>query len=185
MPVFLARGPNGIERKRILSQSEQDIYFQQVVDFLRNTNASPPARLQVSAYRKNFTQNTKLLFRPFALQAALEHVDPEGVVFEPINRSAPTWHRRLLYVSDKLGRLVAQTDVFCGLLKEDEGELLFGEQANQVGSAAVLMLQDDEKLIAALAIANEDRDYYRDSMSTSMLSYIGEVLAEAIVMHTA
>jgi hypothetical protein len=101
--VFLARGPNGIERKRILSQSEQDIYVQQVVDFLRNTNASPPARLQVSAYRKNFTQNTKLLFRPFALQAALEHVDPEGEVFEPINRSAPTWHRLLLYVSDKLG----------------------------------------------------------------------------------
>ena len=88
-------------------------------------------------------------------------------------------------VNDKLGRLVAQTDVFCGLLKEDESELLFGEQANQVGSAAVLMLHDDEKLIAALAIANEDRDYYRDSMSTSMLSYIGEVVVEAIVLRTA
>ncbi len=85
-------------------------------------------------------------------------------------------------VSDTLTRMVGKDEIFCGLLRKDESALLFGEQANQAASAAVLTLHHDDELIAVLAIANEDRDYYRDSMGTSMLSYIGELLTQAMVM---
>ena len=80
----------------------------------------------------------------------------------------------------QLGRLVDGNKPFCGLLKAEECELLFVEQSSKVGSAAVLPLYSDRGLLAILAIANEDKNYYRDNMSTFLLTYIGEIVTRVI-----
>lgn len=84
-------------------------------------------------------------------------------------------------IMDRIPRLIDSDKPYCGLLKEEESELLFADQAGQVGSAAVIPLYLEQSPIAILAIANEDRNYYRNNMSTSLLSYIGEVVA--LVIH--
>lgn len=75
----------------------------------------------------------------------------------------------------ELARFVEKDHAYCGLLREQEKQLLFAEQAEQAGSAAVLPLRSNGEPIALLAIGNTDKNYYRENMSTSLLDYIGQV----------
>jgi len=81
---------------------------------------------------------------------------------------------------NQLARLVKASKPYCGVLKAEESALLFPDRSDQVGSAAVLPLYAEHRLIGILAIANEDKNYYRDNMSTLLLTYIGEVVARII-----
>jgi len=78
-------------------------------------------------------------------------------------------------IKTELSRFVDKDHAYCGLLREQEKQLLFTDQAEQVGSAAVLPLRRNGELIALLAIGNADKNYYRENMSTSLLDYIGQV----------
>jgi len=81
----------------------------------------------------------------------------------------------------ELARFVEKDHAYCGLLREQEKQRLFADQSEQVGSAAVLSLRNDGKLIAILAIGNADKNYYRENMSTSLLDYIGQVTAKLLI----
>ncbi len=83
-------------------------------------------------------------------------------------------------IKTELSRFLEKERAYCGLLREQEKQLLFTEQAKQVGSAAVLPLRNNGELIALLAIGNADKDYYRENMSTSLLDYIGEVTSNLL-----
>lgn len=83
-------------------------------------------------------------------------------------------------VNTTLARFVEKNYAYCGLLREQEKLLLFADQTEHVGSAAVLTLRDNDKLIALLAIGHADKDYYRENMSTSLLDYIGQVTAKLL-----
>ena len=80
----------------------------------------------------------------------------------------------------ELARFAEKNHAYCGLLREQEKHLLFAEQTEQVGSAALLSLRKNGKLFALLAIGNADENYYRENMSTSLLDYIGQVTAELL-----
>ena len=80
----------------------------------------------------------------------------------------------------ELARFAENNYAYCGLLHEQEKQLLFAEQTEQVGSAAVLSLRNNGKLFALLAIGNGDKNYYRKNMSTSLLDYIGHVTTELL-----
>lgn len=86
-------------------------------------------------------------------------------------------------VTSRLQRLVEQKRPYCGLLKAEESEQLYQDQANQIGSAAVLPLYREDQLIAILTIASADKAYYRNNMSTTLLGYIGDIVA-AIIRNT-
>lgn len=83
-------------------------------------------------------------------------------------------------IRNKAERLITPNQPFCGLLKEEECSLLFTDQAGLVGSAAVMPLRVGDHLVGVLAIANQDRNYYRDNMDTSLLTFIGDVAAAII-----
>jgi hypothetical protein len=75
----------------------------------------------------------------------------------------------------ELTRFTEKQHPYCGLLREQEKQLLFANDAEKVGSAAILPLRKQEKVIGLLAIANADKDYYRENMSTSLLTHVGQV----------
>ncbi len=100
------------------------------------------------------------------------------VTEQPANEAKGQKELRL--ITEKVGRLTAKNKVFCGILKEPECEFLFGDNADKVGSAAVLPLFSDKRLIAILAIANQDEAYYRNNMSTDLLNHVGQVIAQII-----
>ncbi|MBU3068526.1 DUF484 family protein [Aestuariicella sp. G3-2] len=63
----------------------------------------------------------------------------------------------------------------CGTLSAEETRYLFPDFADSVGSVALVPLIHGNTF-GVLAIANRDPGYYRSSMGTLFLSYIGEVL---------
>ena len=80
---------------------------------------------------------------------------------------------------EKLGSLLRSSRPLCGILRKQELEFLFGDQADQVGSVAVIPLGHG-KTIGFLALGNSDANFYRSSMGTLFLSHIADILTRMI-----
>jgi len=87
-----------------------------------------------------------------------------------------------------LSRLVLSKKPHIGLLRPEETELLFPDQIHEVGSALIIPLfmpspehAKMNPLIGVLAIGNKDPDYYRDNMSTSILTYLSDIFVQLLV----
>jgi len=81
-----------------------------------------------------------------------------------------------------LGTIISNNQAVCGCLDTEEQQLLFRDEADNIGSTAITPLNNGQAL-GLLAIGNTDPDYYRSSMSTLFLSYIGDVLGRLLPQH--
>ncbi|CAH0991799.1 hypothetical protein SIN8267_01914 [Sinobacterium norvegicum] len=75
----------------------------------------------------------------------------------------------------QVGHLLRSSRAVCGVLRPNELEFLFEDDAKLVGSAAVSPLTYGNN-IGVLAIGSRDENYFRSSMGTLFLSYVSEVL---------
>ncbi|WP_018415703.1 DUF484 family protein [Teredinibacter turnerae] len=94
------------------------------------------------------------------------------------NSSTPASAARIASVYDArdyIGKRLKSMNTVSGGLDVKECQFLFDDDAPQVGSAAVAILQHGSPL-GVLAIGNQDPNYYRSSMGTLFLGYIAEVL---------
>jgi uncharacterized protein len=90
----------------------------------------------------------------------------------------PTSHARVVGMDEAhnaIGTLLRTNRAICGVLRRDELEFLFGEDADKIGSVAAVPLCHGN-IFGILAIGNRDPNRYRSSMGTLFLSYIAEVL---------
>lgn len=67
----------------------------------------------------------------------------------------------------------------CGVLRPEDLQFLFADQAEQVGSAAVIPLSHDNPL-GVIAIGSKDPHHFSSTMGTLFLSYIADVLNRLI-----
>ncbi len=74
-----------------------------------------------------------------------------------------------------IGRHLKAIKAVSGGIDIKEIEYLFDDDAPNIGSSALTVLSHGN-LIGVLAIGNQDPTYYRSSMGTLFLAYIGEVL---------
>lgn len=74
-----------------------------------------------------------------------------------------------------IGTLLRTNRAICGVLRRDELEFLFGDEAGAIGSVAAVPLCHGH-VFGILAIGNSDPNRYRSSMDTLFLSYIAEIL---------
>jgi uncharacterized protein len=81
-----------------------------------------------------------------------------------------------------LGTIISNNQTVCGQLDTGEQQFIFQEKAGQIGSTAITPIASNHPL-GILAIGNRDPDYYRSSMNTLFLSYIGEVLSRVLPKH--
>jgi len=70
----------------------------------------------------------------------------------------------------------------CGRCTEEQNAFLFGEQADQVGSAAVIPLVAGEKL-GLLGLGGRDENRFSIAMGTEFLGHIGELVSAALAVH--
>lgn len=94
------------------------------------------------------------------------------------NSSSPSSAARVVSIHDArdhIGKRMKQPNTVSGGIDIKECEFLFDQDAPNVGSAALAILQHGSPL-GLLAIGNQDPNYYRSSMGTLFLGYIGEVL---------
>lgn len=76
---------------------------------------------------------------------------------------------------EQIDPLLKSNRARCGSFSVSEVNFLFAKHAHEVGSAATVPLQSGAAF-GILAIGNRDANFYRSSMGTLFLSYIGEVL---------
>lgn len=94
------------------------------------------------------------------------------------NSSTPSSAARIASVYDArdyIGKRLKSMNTVSGGLDIKECQFLFDDDAPQVGSGALAVLQHGSPL-GVLAIGNQDPTYYRSSMGTIFLGYIAEVL---------
>jgi uncharacterized protein YigA (DUF484 family) len=83
---------------------------------------------------------------------------------------------------EPLGNLLKSHSARCGSYTVAEVNFLFAKHAPEVGSAATVPLFSGS-LFGILAIGNRDANFYRSSMGTLFLSYIGEILTRTLPAH--
>lgn len=75
--------------------------------------------------------------------------------------------------------LLKSNNATCGVLRPEELKFLFADQAQYIGSAAVIPLSHGNPL-GVVAIASKDPNHFRSSMGTLFLGYLAEVLNRVI-----
>ena len=77
--------------------------------------------------------------------------------------------------NSQIGTLLRTNRPISGVLGSEELSFLFEDQAADVGSVAAVPLSHGS-IFGIIAIGNSDPNYYRSSMGTLFLSYIGDAL---------
>jgi uncharacterized protein len=67
----------------------------------------------------------------------------------------------------------------CGQVRDSQRELLFGSEANDIGSVALVPLGEKGSL-GLLALGSNDRDRFHPGMSTEFLGRLAELISDAI-----
>ena len=70
----------------------------------------------------------------------------------------------------------------CGQARDSQRELLFGGEAESIGSVALVPLGDKGSL-GLLALGSTDRDRFHPGMSTEFLGRMAELIADALGAH--
>ena len=81
-----------------------------------------------------------------------------------------------------IGNLLSANKAVCGKRKKAELTLLFGKQADDVGSVLALPLKNTNTF-GLLALGQSDPDFYCDEIGTVFIDYIGELLSELVPQH--
>jgi uncharacterized protein YigA (DUF484 family) len=85
---------------------------------------------------------------------------------------------------ENLGDIVAAKKAVCGLRTKKEVALLFGNQADNIGSVIALPLKNSNTF-GVLALGHSDSDFYSESIGTVFIDYIGDLLNVLIPKHMA
>jgi hypothetical protein len=117
-----------------------------------------------SAFTRSLTQDFGL---PFA--TVIVFGDPMAY------RSRATRVVSIDEASSRIPGLIKSNNATCGVLRPEEFSFVFGKQADQVGSAAVVPLTNGHRM-GLIAIGSDDPQYFRSSMGTLFLGYLGEVM---------
>ena len=67
----------------------------------------------------------------------------------------------------------------CGQARDSQREFLFGSDANDIGSIALVPL-GEKGSVGLLAIGSTDRDRFHPGMSTEFLARMGDLIADAL-----
>jgi uncharacterized protein YigA (DUF484 family) len=69
----------------------------------------------------------------------------------------------------------------CGQVRDSQREFLFGTDANDLGSVALVPL-GDKGSVGLLALGSPDRDRFHPGMSTEFLARMGDLITEALTV---
>jgi len=67
----------------------------------------------------------------------------------------------------------------CGQVRDSQRELLFGTEANDIGSVALVPL-GEKGALGLLALGSNDRDRFHPGMSTEFLARLAELITDAL-----
>jgi uncharacterized protein len=104
------------------------------------------------------------------------------LVGPPVDESGQTFLRSMAPEDARLksfDTLFATGKPRCGQVRDSQRELLFGREANDIGSVALVPLGDHGSL-GLLALGSTDRDRFHPGMSTEFLARMADLIADAL-----
>lgn len=196
-PDFFERHPEVLEQLQLPHQSGAAIsLIERQVSVLRERNLDMRQRL--NALLATARDNDKLFEKTKRLVLALLEAHQLSEVVDALYHSlaadfdVPFYNLVLLgeatalpasgarvvgldEAQQSIGALLRGNRAICGILRREELQFLFGDDAARVGSVAAVPLYRG-RVFGVLAIGHGDPNHYRSSMGTLFLSYIAEVL---------
>ncbi len=196
-PDFFVKHPNLLTELQLPHESGSAISLvERQVSVLRERNMEMRHRL--SNLLDNARDNDKLFEKTKRLTLALLEAQDLGDLVDALmysfdNEFKIHYTRLIIYnnpeklqagsakimsfndARTRLPSLAKTTRAICGHLPKAELDFLFGKDAGSIGSAAATPLIHGQHF-GLLAIGNRDPNYYKSSMGTLFLSYIGEIL---------
>ena len=85
---------------------------------------------------------------------------------------------------DSIGAMITAKKALCGVRTSKEVNLLFGKQADNIGSVIALPLKNTNTF-GVLALGHSDSDFYSEDIGTVFIDYIGDLLNVLIPQHIA
>ena len=82
-----------------------------------------------------------------------------------------------------LGEVIGKGVAVSGRFSEEQVEFLFPEQADDVGSVAIIPLAytlNDPAQLGVLALASKDPEHFRAGMGHLFINYLGDVLSRVL-----
>lgn len=173
------------------------------VSLLRERNMDIRSRL--SGLLDNARNNDQLFEKTKQLVLALIEAQGLDAIVNRFNRSLltdfevdfsamtlfgnPAQHRSIMSrmvpidtAYQQIPGLLKSNNAICGVLRPEELQFLFADQAKYIGSAAVVPLSFGNPL-GVVAIGSKDPNHFRSSMGTLFLGYIAEVLNRILPRH--
>jgi uncharacterized protein len=68
----------------------------------------------------------------------------------------------------------------CGQVRDTQREFLFGQDANDIGSVALVPLGEKTSPLGVLALGSTDRDRFHPGMSTEFLARMADLISDAV-----
>jgi hypothetical protein len=68
----------------------------------------------------------------------------------------------------------------CGQVRDTQREFLFGQDANDIGSVALVPLGDKSGPLGVLALGSTDRDRFHPGMSTEFLARMADLITDSL-----
>ena len=68
----------------------------------------------------------------------------------------------------------------CGQVRDTQRDFIFGQDANDIGSVALVPLADKSGPIGVLALGSTDRDRFHPGMSTEFLGRMADLIADSL-----
>jgi hypothetical protein len=68
----------------------------------------------------------------------------------------------------------------CGQVRDTQREFLFGQDANDIGSVALVPLGEKNGPLGVLALGSTDRDRFHPGMSTEFLARMADLISDAV-----
>ena len=68
----------------------------------------------------------------------------------------------------------------CGQVRDTQREFLFGQDANDIGSVALVPLEGTSGPIGVLALGSTDRDRFHPGMSTEFLARMADLISDSV-----
>ncbi|WP_096085571.1 DUF484 family protein [Agaribacterium haliotis] len=124
----------------------------------------------------NLSQAIDIVYSSFDSDFGVQYT--EVILFDSPGLSRAR-NEKLSSAQEHIGKYLKARQTIGGGLGETERQYLFGERAQEIGSAALAVLAYGE-LYGVVAIGNRDANYYHSGMGTMFLSYISEVLSRSI-----
>ena len=104
-----------------------------------------------------------------------------------INKDPAVTKNAVNFVSENeaksiIGNILSAKKAICGKRKHEEISLLFGNQAEAIGSVLALPLRTTNTF-GVLALGHSDPEFYTKEIGTVFIDYIGDLLSELIPKH--